>query len=439
MKPLLEFVPAHLSNTMELINRLKNLELQTLIDFNYPFSLDVESMYTSIPVDEAITNVVNLLTDKNFKYYGLNPNDVGDLLTTILNNMYFEYENVIYRQKYGLPMGANVSGILAILFMDSIEKRVILNRPIGLYARYVDDIFLLTTNNDEANNILSCFNNEHAKINFTIEHPEPDNSIALLDFKLKLTGANIETSFHQKSAKKTIFMNFESALPTQMKLNIVKNERRRRLERCSSHQTSKKCEKEFDEMLKINDYPSDFMKRKTFNAPYTNCKMKKTDYFYFHVPYVSDEVNEKIKRVFHNLDFLVRLYHRSFTLRMMLNNSKNNKLCSSPTCKNPKKDIFYEEMVVYQVKCLKCNALYIFIGSTVRYLHTRINEHLTRSHSSVHKHIETCRSEINITILAKDINAINLRLRESIIIKKLKPKMNNKDECLEYQSLIFDF
>jgi len=43
--------------------------------------------------------------------------DITDLLTVTLNNMYFSFNGQVFRQKECLHMGSNISGILAILFM----------------------------------------------------------------------------------------------------------------------------------------------------------------------------------------------------------------------------------------------------------------------------------------------------------------------------------
>ena len=59
LKPMLEDVPAHLENSLELIECLKSGDNTTNTQFPYPFSLDVVSLYTSIPVKEAIENIIN--------------------------------------------------------------------------------------------------------------------------------------------------------------------------------------------------------------------------------------------------------------------------------------------------------------------------------------------------------------------------------------------
>ena len=80
-------------------------------------------MYPSIPVPEAIENAVNKLKDHpNLHTLTLSVNAIEDLLRVVLQNTYFEFNGQIYKQLKGLPMGSSLSGVLAILFVDKIER-----------------------------------------------------------------------------------------------------------------------------------------------------------------------------------------------------------------------------------------------------------------------------------------------------------------------------
>ena len=95
LKPMLENVPAHLENSLELIKCIQDGDLTTNKTLPYPCSLDVVSLYTSIPVQEAITNA----TDRIQKpILHLSKQDTTDLLTVTLNNMYFSFQSQVFRQ-----------------------------------------------------------------------------------------------------------------------------------------------------------------------------------------------------------------------------------------------------------------------------------------------------------------------------------------------------
>ncbi|XP_066026295.1 telomerase reverse transcriptase-like [Pocillopora verrucosa] len=118
----------------------------------YPCSLDVVSLYTSIPIQEAIDNTVDRIEHSMLHLSRL---DVAELLN-------FTFEDRIFRQTEGLPMGSSISGILAILFMDKLEQIVLSSyRLIGPYKRYVDDIYLQTANEEKANEFHDTMNSLH--------------------------------------------------------------------------------------------------------------------------------------------------------------------------------------------------------------------------------------------------------------------------------------
>ena len=169
LTPLLNEVPSHLKSSDDLMSRIKAIPPGLRAECSYPFSLDVEALYTSIPPNEATRNIEDMLEAKQFSCCGLTATDIGLLLKAVLQNVFFAHGDHLYKQVNGLAMGASVSGILAITFMHSLEKNIVASGlRFALYARYVDDVFMLTTNRDEAERIVSYMNNLHSGIRFTV-------------------------------------------------------------------------------------------------------------------------------------------------------------------------------------------------------------------------------------------------------------------------------
>ena len=115
---MLKDVRPHVENSLELIRRIQTGDLTTNKALPYPCSLDVVSLYTTIPIQEAITNATDRIQNPILH---LSKQDVSDLLQVTLNNMYFSFRDQVFRQREGLPMGSSILGILAILFMDKLE------------------------------------------------------------------------------------------------------------------------------------------------------------------------------------------------------------------------------------------------------------------------------------------------------------------------------
>ena len=93
--------------------------------------------------------------------------------------------------------------------------------------------------------------------------------------------------------------------------------------------------------------------------------------------------------------------------------------------------------VVYKYKCQWCGALYV--GQTRRHIHARISEHMgvsskTGSKLSVsqmsavltHHHLSKHTiSGSDFTILTSGNSKFDLEMRESLLISKLKPVLDN--------------
>ena len=88
LKPMLKNVPAHLENSLELIKCIQPGDFTNNKMLPYPCSLDVVSLYTSIPIQEAITNAADRIQNPILH---LSKRDTTDLLTVTLNSMYFSF------------------------------------------------------------------------------------------------------------------------------------------------------------------------------------------------------------------------------------------------------------------------------------------------------------------------------------------------------------
>ena len=348
-------------------------------------------------------------------------------------------------------MGSSVSAILAILYMGHIES-IALNKlcpSVGLYTRYVDDIFLLTKCKEEAEKVYDCFNSIDSNIKFEIEHPstvDKTKVLKLLDVAIHVEETGVTSyEFYKKEAKKPIFVNFRSSLPTRNKKHYIKNERNRIVNNCSNKDSAKRHLTEFNKILKVNNYPDSFI-----NCPHTrpgtsNSRMEErnesnVEFSYFNFPYINDGINRRIRNCFQREGLNVRLYHKTFSLRSALKSKQTSiRKCNKKDCNLDNKLCFRKD-VVYEVICNKCSNTYI--GSTIRPLHDRIHEHLNNDNSSVKKHLERCGASsktITVKILDQEKRKGSLRIREAFYINKLNPVLNNKEESSIDLILFYNF
>ena len=91
-------------------------------------SFDLESLFTNVPIDDAVqTTLRKLENDPSLAdCTTLTPAQIADLLNFVLTSTYFQYNGLIYERK-GAAMGSPVSAVIAIanLYMESFEEQAI--------------------------------------------------------------------------------------------------------------------------------------------------------------------------------------------------------------------------------------------------------------------------------------------------------------------------
>ena len=115
--PLLGTIsPTHLKNSGDLINKLKDIDMTN----KSMASLDVTSLYTNIPVQNCLDLLGKHLKKSKIKL-ALPTNTVLKICKLITNLCFFEFENNVYKQIYGLPMWSPLSGALACFYLEFLE------------------------------------------------------------------------------------------------------------------------------------------------------------------------------------------------------------------------------------------------------------------------------------------------------------------------------
>ena len=79
-------------------------------------SLDVDSLFTNIPLDETIDICTNTIYSKQDVMQGINKEELQNLLSLATKESYFIFNDVLYKQKDGVAMDSPLGPTLANAF-----------------------------------------------------------------------------------------------------------------------------------------------------------------------------------------------------------------------------------------------------------------------------------------------------------------------------------
>ena len=133
-------------------------------------SLDVESLFTNIPIKETINNCVSDLCNKNLYNGKLNKSDLPKHLETGTRESSISFDFRLYMQLDAITMGTHLGPTLANAFLCHHEKDWLDNCPSHfkptVYRRYVDDISFLFSSKEHLRPFVDYMNTQHRCIKF---------------------------------------------------------------------------------------------------------------------------------------------------------------------------------------------------------------------------------------------------------------------------------
>ncbi|EYC07299.1 hypothetical protein Y032_0071g579 [Ancylostoma ceylanicum] len=289
----------------------------------------------------------------------------------------FKWSGKYFSQIRGLAMGQRLAPVIAICFMSKIEAPVLARLPL-MYCRYIDDCYIVTSTQSEMDECFSILNQQSEHISFTRETPR-DGWLAFLNTQVNLSNNTIRVIWYRKASSKNILIHATSAHPSSVKRAIVRNLFRTASQVCSDdHQR--------EESLRLASSI-------TRENGYTLCRRRTPHSGYFHglkgkkklslcLPFISDDISTEIRRCLARAQLqndvtLVNIPNGNLKKQLVRNRLYDSEQCISNecvVCPYGKTGDCSKTGVIYQIKCLSCDALYI--GETGRILSTRVKEHL---------------------------------------------------------------
>ena len=218
LSPIMQAIPSYVKNSFELVNLFS--KIPTLPATAVILVADVENLYPSLPIRESFNRVVRRLRtipnldNSAFEF-------ITKLLEVQLENNCFVYDNVIYKQIKGIPMGKAWAPAVASIYLDEWETSAFNTTGVKplLYFRYIDDIFSVLKNRNDADVLIECLQNSDPNIRvseFTIA-----NIVHFLDLNILIDQGRLLTSVYSKPSHLRVLLHFDSAHSHSLKFNVV--------------------------------------------------------------------------------------------------------------------------------------------------------------------------------------------------------------------------
>lgn len=354
-----------IKNSFDFIKKIKD----TVIPENHVLvSFDVVSMFTNIKKEMVIEAL-----DRRFSEISQNCDiphaDIIDTVKLIFDNTFFSFNNMVYKQKSGCPMGSSISSFFANIVLEDLEKHCLNSlsfSPVFDY-RYVDDIIMCIPK-DKIEETLKIFNRYNPKLQFTCE-VEHNDQLNFLDVSIIKKDQKLIFDWYQKPSFSGRILNFNSNHPKHQKVAMVYNlvDRAILLSDICFHSKNLKI---VEKILTINSYPAHFYKKfiqkrlhylsdKNIVSQSKNRRKNTKKMTPIKVPY-KDGFFKKLKHLFQSHD-LTAVPELEKNLASIVRRGKDA---------TPK---FEKTGVVYRIPCTNCIATYV--GQTKRSLIDRLKEH----------------------------------------------------------------
>lgn len=235
LQPLVTSLPTYIKDSAHVLETLKQYKWEP----GYLWlSLDVSSLYTSIPHEGGLRAVEYFLSEADY----MNPNQskfICHCTKFALERNYFSFQGKFYRQIAGTAMGAHFAPCYANLFMGYLEKSCIWQhnpfaKHLVYYGRYIDDILIIWDGPpDITDKFVSYCNNNMFGIQFT--HVLDAHSLVFLDLELGSDGdGNITSKTHFKETAGNSYLHQRSCHHPKWKDNIPYSQFCRLRRNCSS-------------------------------------------------------------------------------------------------------------------------------------------------------------------------------------------------------------
>ncbi|XP_045116825.1 uncharacterized protein LOC123507729 [Portunus trituberculatus] len=404
--------------------------------------MDVESLFTNVPVDETINIICDKLYRSDDAPFAIAEDCLCHLLRACTKEVpFYGPDGNMYTQIDGVAMGSPLGVLFTNFYMGTLEEKVFSLHPElkpPIYARYIDDIFINT--NSEANvlQLIQTFRN-HTSLNFT-HKLENNKQLPFLDILVQRSTTSFTTEVYVKSTNLGFCLNAASECPEKYRRSVINSFVKQAFTHSSSWPTVHKELTRVSQMLANNGYKKeeiDEIIRRHMNYHFRADEKQdpQQEIHLYNKNFMTSAYSMEetaLKKIIHNN---VKTVDPNFQIKLII--YYKSKRTSSLVLKNnchPPTTALQEVNVVYQYTCNHGDCSRrpsTYIGSTITTLSKRITAHL--QDSAIKKHHVTNHADINFTrkiveentvTLHKEPNKARLRMTEAVYIHTKTPSIN---------------
>ena len=439
-----------LTSTDDFLDLVKSNDYQGIIA-----SLDVESLFSNVPIDTTI----NIIIERTYHHPNLLPPRIPPeilrkMLILCTKELAFTTPNGhIFKQIDGVAMGSPLGPTFANYYMSHLENTIFSNCPNvkpTLYARYVDDIFLVVNDETEIVNMKNNFES-HSILKFTYEM-NINGKLPFLDVLVEMNNGVIRTNVYRKNTNTGHCLNADSHCSQQYKESVIKSYINRAYKVTDSWNDFHEEIKTVKQMLVNNNFSNSIIDRNInefLSNKFTSNELNDKSYiniYYknqYHENYRMEEksihniVKSNIKCVDENkkIRFIIYYKNKKTASLIMINNNA------------PRPTDMQKANVVYKFQCPlshgNATSTYDYVGMTTTCLLRRLTSHTysgsIKEHFVEHHNMKMDKSMLvnNTVIIDTASDRLRLQVKEAIHIQNLRPNINKQTDLFQTSILLY--
>ena len=431
-----------IESTSEFIDIIRTVNTKGLMT-----SLDVESLFTSVPVNNTIDIILQYAYHTRSMAPPTIPESVmKELLRVCTTETPFKHVNGdVYKQIDGVSMGSPLGVLFANTYMSHLETNVLPtiaddDKPI-VYCRYIDDIFLLVRNIKTLHSIKEKFEtNSVLKFTFEIEKCK---KLPYLDVHVSRPNDRLASAVYVKPTSSGECLNYKSVAPERYKTGVIKTMLHRAYLICSDWPSFHAEIKRLKQLFSNNNFPMNIVEREVRRFLDSKQDVNNHDNL---IPstiklYYKNQMCTQYKQEENNLKSIIYdnvkpKHEHQVHLNIYY---KSRQLASLFIRNNPHKR-HRESRVVYEYTCNTnedgCQPTNpsVYIGYTTTLIKQRMTTHaqngsIKTHHATIHNHkITTTEIMESIKVRYASQDKHELQIAEALIIKAESPSINNQAE-----------